>query len=117
MKLNKQKIELELRYRTGSSDPDKGHFAGGVDEPKHLEELAIEVSDRELFDFEKDVFVPTGGLQVQISGSRRALYEFGRYLVALSKLDTEDPDYHDHFDGLRMSDDTRGCELIVRLRK
>jgi hypothetical protein len=108
---------LELRYRTGTSHPDEGHFAGGVEEPQHLDELAIGVSDREMFDFEKDIFVPTGDLQVQISGSRRAFYELGRYFVALSKLETEDPDYHDHFDGLRLSDDTRGCELIVRLRR
>jgi hypothetical protein len=98
-------------------DGAQGHFAGGVEEPQHLNELTIGVNDRELFDFEKDRFVPTGDLQVQISGSRRALYEFGRYLVALSKLETEDPDYHDHFDGPRLPDDTRGCELIVRLRR
>ena len=116
MKKVTKSLDVELVYRVGASDPEAGHFAGGVEDPKHLDELAVWADYDEQFDFDRDAFVPSKDLQVQISGSRRALFEFGRYLIALSQLQTADPDYHDHFDELQLVNGKPACKLIVRLR-
>jgi hypothetical protein len=117
VKLAKKTVRVELLYRQGESHPENGHFAGGVETPRHLDELAVWVDEEEKFDIDRDALVPTGDLQVQISGSRRALYEFGKYLVALSQLETEDPAYHDHFDELCELRNKRRCKLLVRLQQ
>jgi hypothetical protein len=108
---------VDLLYREGKSDPERGHFAGGVEEPEHFPELAVRADPEEQYDFNADAFVPTGQVQVQISGTRRALFEFGRYLIALSMLETRDTEYHDHFDRLRVVPNRKPCALIVRLEK
>ena len=115
MRKRKEVESIELVYFAGKSNPEKGHFAGGVEEPKHLDELAILIDQDEALDLNTDEMRLTGALQVELSGSRRALFEFGRYLIALSKYDTADPEYHDHFDQLQNVNGRPSTKLIVRL--
>lgn len=91
-------MEIQLEYLVGKSNPNKGVYEGGVCEPRYLNELMIDIQNEEIFDFEKDAFIELENRIIHFSGSRRAFKELGRYLIALSKYETEDPDYHDHFD-------------------
>lgn len=112
----KERIELELEYYEDRSRPSEHIFVGGIPDPRYLSELAVWVRPREVFDEDLDDLVEVPGFQVQLTGSRRALFELGRYFVALSRLKTSDPDYHDHVDAeaLARVDGEKPCELIFR---
>ncbi|MGH7426321.1 MAG: hypothetical protein ACREJP_09160 [Candidatus Methylomirabilales bacterium] len=98
MKLVKKTISVEIETWAGTEDPEKGIFEGGVPDPERLDELAIETSEDEVFDLQLDEFVPTGKVQLHLRGSARAYFALARYLLALCQLETQDPDYHAHFE-------------------
>ncbi len=117
MNTKTETIELKLNYFRNRSDPSRKSFSGGVKDPQHLDRLAVWVDEDIDYDWNSEQFVPNDGYQVHISGTRSALFELGRYLVALSKYETEDPMYHDHFDDLHDVADKSRCKLIVHLDK
>jgi hypothetical protein len=109
------KVEVNLSYGKGKSDPSGGYFEEGVPDPDCLGELAVWVDEEERFDFDSDVFEKTGRLQVFFAGSRRSFFELGKYFIAMSKFPADNPDYHDHIDGLMDVTGEAAVELIVRL--
>ena len=68
---------------------------------------------REQFDFEEDNFKKTGRLQVFFAGSERSFFELGKYFIAVSKFPAENPNYHDHLDGLMPVVNKKPVEIIV----
>lgn len=110
-------LNLTLEYLSGESDPAKGYFEEGVPDPGFLDELAVWVEEEEQFDFAEDNFKKTGKLQVSFAGSERAFFELGKYFIAMSQFPAENPDYHDHLDGLLTVVDKKPVQIIVRLPK
>ena len=100
MKKVSKKQTITLKYFKGKNAASEGSFAGGVVDPKYLNEIQMWVERAESFDFNEDNFIPTGGMQVNLAGSRRALFELGKYLIAISRYQTADAGYHDHFEGI-----------------
>lgn len=113
MKKKKENINVTLTYVIGKIKSEKGIYEGGVEEPKYIDEIVVWAENREEFDDQKSEFREIQGHQVNLSGSKRALYELGRYLIALSKFKTSIPDYHDHFDEIGKLEDKPQCELII----
>jgi hypothetical protein len=113
--VKKIRLELDLRYIAGQSDPAAGYFEEGVPDPEFLNELAVWVDEEEQFDFEVDGFKRSGKMQVFFAGSRRSFFELGRYFIAMSKFSAENSKYHDHLDGLMEVDGRAPVEMIVRL--
>lgn len=107
-------IQLQLEYYPPRAGTERGVFSGGVVPPSHTDELAIWANPRQVYDAERDAFENVEGSQIEITGTRRALYELGRYLIALSDHETDDPDYHDHIEDLAQVTDEPACELIIR---
>lgn len=95
-------------------DFEKNYFVGGVQEPKYLEELTLDIYEDMTFDMEKETFRNNRKFVLEISGSNRSLYELGKYLINISLYETMDPDFHEHFDGLFDSQKNEKVNLIVR---
>ena len=53
-------------------------------------------------------------VQVELNGTARALEELGVFLVALGRLDSNDPSPHEHF---QFRSGAKAVELIVRRRQ
>lgn len=117
MKTVTVKLSVELNYLSGDSLPGEGYFEEGVSDPDFMNELAVWVDEEEKFDFEADEFKSTGRLQVFFAGSKRSFFELGRYFLAMSRFEAENPNYHDHLDGLADVEGRQSVELIVRLPK
>jgi hypothetical protein len=111
--MERKKIQLTLKYMRGNDKPEKGYFESIVVRPKYLNELFIFVEDREEYDYEKDRAVKLPGQQINLMGSKRAIAEFGKYLIALSEFNTLDNDYHDHFDELGHLIDKEQSEITI----
>jgi hypothetical protein len=56
----------------------------------------VDVTSGETFDFEADEFVSNGKYEIHLNGSRKAIKEFGKCLIALSEYETDELSYHDH---------------------
>ena len=109
-----KEISLKLKYLQSSCDSEKKYFVGGVEEPKYLNELSIDIYDDMDFDMSKEEFKKNGKVVLELSGSNKSLYEFGKYLINVALYDTIDPDFHEHFDGLLDSQRRDRISLIVR---
>lgn len=98
MRTRYDKARLTLRYHPApDTPPEPGVYEGGVRDPEHQSELALDVD----------------GEAVHLYTTQRAAAELGRYLVALSRFDGPDPSYHDHLDGLgRVEGRPRGLLLV-----
>ncbi len=103
MKRIVEKIPIEIVRYEGVEDAATGRFEGGVEEPSFLDELEVQIADDSAYDAATDALSPTGRVQLHLRGSRRAYFELGRYLVALSRHQTADPDPHDHLEAPRNS--------------
>lgn len=117
MKKQKKEIKLILEYVTGMQDKENGIYEGGVCEPKFLNELRIDVKNEEVFDQDEDSFIETGRKDIHIVGSHRALEELGKYFIALSNYQTDDPDYHDHFESIPNSNNDSYVNIIPHLKQ
>lgn len=114
MKRRRETIQLHLNYRVERTESKQGVFRGGVVDPEFLGELAVWVYEQEVYSPELDDFVRNGKKSVNVGGSARALFELGRYLIALSRFDPgEDPHYHDHFEDLRQLEGQEPVELTI----
>jgi len=95
--------ELELEYYAGTDVPGKRYASMPVD-AEFTEELTVSIR---VDDPEADPRVdPLGGRrpQVNLVGTPRALEALGKYLIALARLRTVDPDPHEHFEDVRNAD-------------
>ena len=105
-------VQLVLCYYVGPDDPQRGIFATRPVDPEFTEELRIGV----YIDDDSSGFpavLDGKALQIQFAGTSRALAAFGAYLFALARLESPDPDPHEHFEEVR--DDRGGTvHLIVR---
>lgn len=106
-----QRTELLLQFYQGEDMPGQGIFYTRPVDPEFTDELEIAV-----YSDDDSIGVPeslqTLPLQVQMAGTPRALEAFGIYLIALARLETADPDPHEHFDDVRSPHG--GMHLIVR---
>ncbi len=113
-KFLEKQVTLILKYMQSKSDFQKNHFVGGVEAPQYLDELAIDIYDDMEFDMNTETFINNGKLVLELSGSNNSLYEFGKYLINVALYETDDPDFHEHFDGLLDSERNARINLIVR---
>ena len=109
-----KKIVLNLRYIKSKSDFNKNYFIGGLEEPKYLNELLLDIYDDIEYNLDNDTFEKSGKMVLEISGSDRSLFELGKYLINISTYETSDPDFHEHFDNLKNSTGKNKVNLIVR---
>lgn len=108
-------IELLLEYWNQGERP--GIFYGNAPvHPAHTDELtiAIRCDDDSVEDPRAQIVFCRP--QVHLVGTARSLEEFGRYLIALARLETSDPNPHDHFEDVQ-SDDGGAVHLIVRRKQ
>lgn len=113
MKKTRKEITLSLEFNEGRQDSEKGIFEGNVEQPKHLNELCIDVSKTQGYDLETDDFKDTGQWDIQIQGTNRAFRELGKYFLAITEYQTDDPGYHDHFDAIVDSEDEEKINLLI----
>ena len=109
-----KEITLKLKYFKSQVDKENGVFYGGVAEPKYADELTVDISDDYDFDIDAGEFNKNGMFSVEISGTKRALKEMGKFLINAALYKTDDEDYHEHIDRLRDSDGNPKVNLIVK---
>lgn len=109
-----KEVVLHLKYLQSKCNLEKNYFIGGLQEPKYLEELNLDIYEDMTFDLERETFQNNGKFVLEISGTDRSLYELGKYLINISLYETCDPDFHEHFDGLFDSQKNQKVNLIVR---
>lgn len=95
-----KEIKLTLNYFKSNIDKENGIYYGGVVEPKYMNELTIDINDDYDFDIDKEEFCKNGLYSIEISGTKRALKELGKFLVNMAMFKTKDEDYHEHIDQL-----------------
>ncbi|MBX6331320.1 MAG: hypothetical protein IRY91_05675 [Gemmatimonadaceae bacterium] len=102
-----------LEYWQGRDLPGVVYENTPVD-PEHTDELTIALRSDEPDDT-SDPRTPLflGRPQVHFAGTPRALEAFGRYLIALARLETADPNPHEHFEDVQNADGGT-IHLIVR---
>ena len=92
-------IDVTLEYWCGEEASERPNAHTPVD-PAFTNELTIAVrSDEDGIDPRYQPFL--GRAQVHLAGTPRSLEEFGRYLIALARLETGEPDPHDHFEDVQ----------------
>ncbi len=102
---------IELEYWKGHDIAGLIYSSSPV-EPEHTNERRIAVrSDDSHIDPRSPAI--SGRRQVHFAGTRRALEAFGKYLIALARLETADPSPHEHFEAVQ-NDDGGTVHLIVR---
>ena len=120
---SKKTIQVELTFHgDGTVTERNGAFSGGVPAPSLDGDVSFSVH-REVPD-EDGIWNPVegedsveGGFQVNITGNSEGYRELGRYLLALSELDTSaDERFHEHHDDLVSSDGRTRLHLILRKR-
>jgi hypothetical protein len=85
-------VEISLQYSGGKDEPEKRVFRNFPIDPAFSSELVIAIaSDNDPGGVRWDSS-SHGRPQVHLAGSARALEELGRYLIALARLETKDPD-------------------------
>lgn len=105
-------LPIVLSYYTGVDDVEQGIFTTRPVDPDFTSELQLSV-----YTDDDEIGWPSQldgtRLQVQLSGNSRSLEALGTYLIALARLESPDPDPHEHFEDVR---DARGgtVHLIVR---
>lgn len=117
LRKNSIKAEIELNYLIGKQDVNNGIFEGGVESPKCMNELIVDVHEDEVFDEKIDDFVSSGKVQIVISGSDASIEELGKYLIAFARYNTEDSNYHDHFENIKNSEGKEFVSLMVKKHK
>jgi hypothetical protein len=119
--LTKKTINVELSFHgDGTIVKNRGSYFGSVADPDLADNIRFSVH-REALD-EDGLLNPVpgeatveGAFQVNVYGNREGYRELGRYLLALSELDTTvDPEFHAHFDKLKSFDDRTTLHIIFR---
>ncbi|WP_331021430.1 Imm32 family immunity protein [Longimicrobium sp.] len=102
-----------MRYRVGPDDPERGVYYTFPVEPRFTSELRIGAY---LEDVDPDPLPPIlkgGVLQIELAGTPRALEALGTYLIALARLETQDPNPHEHIEDV-MHEGGGSVHLIIR---
>ncbi len=99
-----EKVTLNLVSYKSGKDVKTGIPLGGMDDPKYLNELVIDVQIND-DDQPIDVF---------ISGTKRAMKEWGAYLINFALYKFMCDDYHTHYDGIRGYNFNKTVNLIIR---
>lgn len=107
-------VEIELEY-WGSNDGERTTRISMPVAPRHSDELLIALRSDETEDDPRRPLTQDRP-QVHFAGTPRALEEFGRYLIALARLPSNDSDLHEHFEGVQ-NDEGGTVHLIVRRLK
>jgi hypothetical protein len=108
-------VELQLDYRVGEDEPQRGIYRNSVVPPKFSRELMVAVRRKDVLQSEPYNSATDGPPQVHIAGSPRALEELGRYLVALARLDTQDPEPYGWMDNVPNADGGTARVVLRRL--
>jgi len=119
--LTKKTINVELSFDgDGTVVKDRGGYYGGVTDPEIRDNIRFSVH-REALDEDgllnpiPDEGTVEGAFQINVYGKSEGFRELGRYLLALSELDTTvDPDFHSHFDDLKSIDGRTTLHIILR---
>ncbi len=94
----KRKVEtakLQMNhYCAEDFDSVKG-YSGRLSDPEFTDELYFWVAP-DMVCVSGDEFAESGMDQIHIGGSSRALFELGRFIIGLSKLERDDPEHHVH---------------------
>lgn len=106
-------LNIKLVYLVGKADPSKGYYPGGVKDPDHLGEMSIWVQQTKRFHEEAEGFVENDEYRINIKGTRSSLFELGRYLIALSRYQSEDRNYHDHISEFTQVENAIPCEVVI----
>lgn len=109
-----KEVSMKLQYYPSKVDKEKGIYFGGVAAPRFISELTIDVNDDYDFDIDNEKFVKNGLFAIEISGTNRALKEFGKFLVNMAIFNTQDEDYHEHIDNIYDSDGKPLVNLTVK---
>lgn len=102
----KHDITVTLEYTAGEDEPEQGIYRRAPLPPGHSHQLAVAIRDHpELASEDADVYPENPSqLQVHLIGSSAALEELGRYLIALARLDTRNPEPYESLDDVRNID-------------
>lgn len=68
-----------------------------------------------MFNDELDDFSETGNHRIGVFGSRRSLFELGKYFLGLATFHTKDPKHYQYLEGLEVKDGFKPCKFFVRL--
>jgi hypothetical protein len=101
--VNKRKAveaTITLRYSGGDDEPERRVFRNYPLLPDLGSDLMISVN--QLDEASEDLENPFQ-LQVHIVGTSRGLEELGTYLIALARLDSNDPEPYGSFDDIPLS--------------
>ena len=82
-------------------------------DPKYVNELKLAVYQDDDSRGTTQTLSKRRRLQVQLGGTPRSLEALGRYLIAMARLNTDDPDFHDHFEQVQCENGGT-VHLIVR---
>ncbi|HEU5424607.1 MAG TPA: hypothetical protein VFU72_13765, partial [Nitrolancea sp.] len=108
-----KRLVLDVSYSVGRQDPANGVFEGGVPGPEHMDEFRIDAASDAVDSERTDELAERSRLELNVRGSRRAYRAFAGYLLALCELETQDSDYHDHFDEVRSTTGEPVIHMIV----
>ncbi len=111
--VRKEELTVTLQYHDGKDEPERRIFRSSVRAPKHVSELLMWVDREQEFDEAQSSSAAGERMQLNLCGSRRALYEMGCFLLAMSRFESKDPGYHEHFDEIPSPENKLSCELIV----
>ena len=100
---SRETIQLTLEY---SGEPRSGGYGSYPVAPHYTSELALALRDHPGLPTEDEDEVPENPtqFQVHIVGTSRALEELGRFLIALARSATSDPEPYGSFDDVRNVD-------------
>jgi hypothetical protein len=97
--------KVVLEYRLGKEEPQRGIFRNAPVDPRYTGELLIAIrSDEDPLGKPWCTDDRDARPQVHLVGSARALEELGRYLIALARLKTADPEPYGSFDRVGNAD-------------
>jgi hypothetical protein len=91
---------VTLAYVAGEEDPGRGIFGGRPLDPEFTDEIGVAVYPDDGTTGVPE-FLRSTPLQVRLSGTPRALEALDTYLIALARLETADPNPHEHFEDVR----------------
>ena len=102
--VQKGTIALELASFKEGKDRETGIIYGGICDPKHLNELIVDVVEND----EKNRF------DVCFAGTKRAVKSFGELLINFSLYMSTCDGYHIHHDGIRGYNYRKNVNIIIR---
>jgi len=107
-------IQIDLEYYRQRSTHVNVVDTWLVD-PKYTDELQLAVYADDDTVGVPDAIKQLGRLQVDLGGSPRALQELGRFLIAMARMETNDPNVHDHLEDVRYGTNETAHLVLRRL--